>query len=82
MKCDVVPAVDAIMNTAATLKQCSDQLMRVANDLSSSGNIADASEAAEIIQNMLGNLGLQELITRPIESMRKQNWLGSQEVRG
>lgn len=80
MKCDVAPTVEAIMNTAALIKHSSDQLMRVANDLSASGNINDASEAAEIIQNMLGNLGLQELMTRPLEAMRKQVWLDAKKL--
>lgn len=70
MNVNIEPTAEAINGMAAKMKECAEDLARIAARMRAGGEIELAGEAASTVANLLPNLRLDLLIHRPIRALQ------------
>ena len=71
MTFNVIPTVEVINEMADHVAHCAKRLKAIAEEISSTKDLTFADEAARSITNLVGNLRLDLLITRPLRETMK-----------
>ena len=76
---NVEPTVSIICHAAEILRGFADDLDRQADHLSATQDFTYAAEAAQTIGNIMQNLRIDLLVTRPIREYERQKILSGKE---